>query len=413
MDATEDINHPLYRGIIFRRTFPRLANVIDRCYQRYPGLGGKYDSTGHVWTFPSKAKIKLAHCQAEGDKYIYQGHEYQFMAFDQLEEFTETQYDFLKAQNRTSVPEIQARVRSTTNPGGIGHGWVKRRFISGLDPYVIYKYIIDGQALTKCFIPATIYDNPTLLKADPKYVARLKSLPLKLRKALLEGNWDVFEGQYFAEWDLLKHTCKPFKIPDTWKRYISLDYGFAKPAAIYWYAIDFRGKVYMYWELYKEQLTYLQLASLIKIISSKQKIEYLVADPAIWGDRAHHKDQEEGVSGAEVLEDGLPDIMILKADNSRNTGWIRARQHLMNEQFVVFDTCKNFIRTVPDLIYDEHKAEDLNDEGEDHAADSWRYFLMSRSEVPVKEKKDVKVQDAYAEALAEQESLMSTGFMGE
>ncbi|MCK4255673.1 hypothetical protein KAX35_02190, partial [candidate division WOR-3 bacterium] len=302
-----------------------------------------------------------------------------------------------------------------TNPGGIGHGWVKRRFVTNFLANEIYE---DENGLTRCFIPSKIYDNPTLMKADPGYVNRLKSLPEKLRQALLEGNWDVFEGQYFTEWSIEKHVCKPFKIPPSWKRYISLDYGFAKPSAIYWYAIDYHEKVHVIWEYYNEQRTYAQLAEIIKLISKGQKIEYLVADPAIWGDKAHHKDQEEGVSGAEVLQDALENkdkgknIDVVKADNNRNTGWIRFRQYLLNEQFVAFNTCKNFIGTVPDLIHDEHKEEDLDTNGEDHSADSVRYFLMSRSDAPVRKIPEKKITDGYAEELTRMEMGVGTGYMG-
>jgi hypothetical protein len=312
--------------------------------------------------------------QHEDDKYSYQGHEFHFIGFDQLEQFTETQYLFMIAQIRSSSPSLRTYVRSTANPGGIGHGWVKRRFITGKEPRKIY---YDEFGNTRQFIPATVFDNPTLLKGDPDYVNRLRALPYKERKALLEGNWDSFEGQFFDMWDPLIHVIEPFEIPKSWKRLISIDYGYTSPSAVLFWAVDNDDRMILYREIYEERLVYSQLANrILSILEPDEIIAYAVADPSIWGDRPHHVGETRGESGAETMQKILGQrVRLIKGDNRRVIGWNRMRERLkpyMGEDgkltagMLVFSTCKNFIRTVPELIHDSVNPEDLDTSGEDH-----------------------------------------------
>lgn len=389
----ELMKHANYRGIIFRRTFPRLREIIDRSFQWFPALNAQYSKQERCWTFSSGAKLFFAHCQYEESKYDYQGHEYQYMGFDQIEEFTESQYNFLKIQGRTSDDKIPVRLRATANPGNVGHLWVKRRWIDDKEPMAIYK---DELGLTSMFIPAKIYDNPSLVDNDPLYVKRLESLPEQERKALLDGDWNIFAGQYFKEWNPNVHVVEPFYIPTLWKRFIAGDYGHKKPSSIGWYAVNPEGGLVRYKEIYQEGLYYDKLAELMCEYSGNEKISYAVFDPAIFGDKQHHslkKDAREGKSGAEVMQDTIREwferqgrqedsFLVTRADNRRIEGWRNLKQWLRVEggesKFTVFSTCTSFITVFPANVHDPRKPEDLNTDGEDHNADEARYALMSR-----------------------------------
>ena len=412
LDAVQQVNNPRYRAVIFRRTYPRLGEVIDRSFRYFPALGAKFSGRDTqleipAWTFPSGAKIGFGHIQNETDKFNWQGKEIHYIGFDQLEEFTENQYLFLIAQNRTSDKDISIYIRSTFNPGGVGHVWVKKRFIDSMPPNTLkyFKRIDDDDiectkddphGLPRIFIPAVLTDNPTLLDNDPDYIRRLEALPEAEKRAFRYGDWDVFAGQFFEMWRNHTHV-KEKEIPKNATRFISLDYGYAKPSCALWWAVDYDENLYCYRELYAEGLTYQKLGQLIRERSGEESISYLVADPAIWGDKARHKGSFIGESGAETLQIELKGFTtVIKADNNRLTGWVRLRtllkpelgQHGQLEPRILFHpSCTNTIRTIPGCVRDERKPEDLNTEGEDHAADSTRYAAMSRPDVPEKRTK--------------------------
>ncbi len=396
------IKLPDYRGIIFRRTFPRLREIIDRSFRYFVGQA-EYKKEHRCWVWPSGAKLFFAHCQYEESKYDYQGHEYHYEGFDQLEEFTKSQYEFLKVQVRTTNPNIPVRIRATANPGNVGHLWVKQRFIDKKEPMVIYK---DQLGLTSMFIPAKVYDNPSLMDNDPMYVKRLEDLPEEDRKALLYGDWNIFAGQYFKEWRSGTHVIEPFYIPTHWKRFIGGDYGSKKPSSIGWYAVRPEGGIVRYRELYKEGLHYDTLAQEICDLSRDEIIDYAVFDPAIFGDKQHHKEAREGKSGAEIMQEGInawfeerkkgnDAFAVVRGDNRRIEGWRNVKQQLKirddgTTDFEVFSSCINFITTFPSNVHDPHKPEDLNTAGEDHTADECRYSIMSRPpETEMKYKEDL------------------------
>lgn len=389
LESLRQIEVPQYRALILRRTFPRLQELIDRSKDIFPKLGATYSSQEHTWTFPTGAKIRFGHCQNQGDERNFQGHEYAFIGFDQLEEFLESQYLFICAQNRSSTYGVRCYVRATANPGDVGHAWVKKRFIENKEPYKSYINTVEINGIkasrSTAFIPATVFDNKILLKNQPNYIATLYNLPEKERKALLEGNWDVFEGQYFSEFDRNIHVIKPFTPPKHWKRYVSGDYGYTAPSAIYWYAVDEAGTAYCYKELYKSGLTFSDLADEINRYSKDETIEHCVFDPAIWA-----KSGYTGETGSEILNN--KGLSVIKADNNRLNGWVRVREYLQvksaTPSIYFTENCVNMIRTLPSLVYDKIKVEDVNTDGEDHAADSLRYFLMSRPSASTKIKLD-------------------------
>lgn len=389
MEATRQVWHPNYHGLLIRRTYPQLQEVMDRCHQWYPSLGATWSGQERRWTFPSGATINLGSCQHEVDKYNYQGHEYQFIGFDQLEQFTESMYLYILAQIRTSYPDLVCYTRSTANPGGVGHGWVKRRFIAGKEPNEIYSETYDTPngpiSITRSFVPATIQDNPTLLQNDPHYYAYLQSLPDKERNAFLFGDWDSFEGQFFDMWNPYVHITPPRLLHPNLTRFASLDYGYTAPASVGFWAVEpihthigIKNRLIRYREIYGEGYTYTELAKRIMgSLAHDESLDYIVADPSIWGDRPHHRGSTRGESGAETMQNyfynnkqgnGKP-INLMRADNNRLTGWGRMREmmtpllgpdQMTTSLFQVFSTCKDFIRTVPDLVHDEKRPEDVN-----------------------------------------------------
>lgn len=426
------MDNQAYRGVIFRRTFPRLGEIIDRSHKYYRKLGGVYsgsDSTLKLpaWTFRSGAKVAFSHCQNEEDKYNHQGREWHFIGFDQLEEFTETQYLYLIAQNRTSEKSIRCYIRSTANPGGVGHSWVKRRFIDCLKPYEIKRFKrvndediecdeSDPVGISRSFVPATVYDNPSLTTNDPGYVSRLEQLPEIDKQALLYGNWEIFKGQFFKMWRNSIHVKDKAVLPGHFK-FLALDYGYSKPSAVGWWAVDFDGNLHQYRELYVEGLTYEKLAHrIIEETPSDERMEYCVADPAIWGDRKHHSDGVKGESGAETMQAVFKDFTTLvKADNSRVTGWGRMRIMMepKKDQFGMMSSrmtwapeCKHSVRTIPAMIHDDRIPEDMDSDGEDHAADESRYAVMSRPVTAERvREKATGMTDTNMERMEQQQAL--------
>lgn len=382
MESTRFVWHPRYRGIIFRRTYPRLQEVMDRARDWFPGLGAHWDGDAHRWVFPSGAMISMRHCQNEEDKRNYHGHEYHFMGFDQLEEFSESQYLFLLAQCRSSVSEIVPYVRDTFNPGGIGHAWVKERFLDhGTRECEPWTPVNDeGDELpTRCFHFSNIYDNQILLDSDPQYMRVLNSLPEQERRALRDGDWDVFAGQVFTEWRREKHVIRPRLLSPDWERWRSTDYGSARPFVTLWFCMDPAvPRIYVYREISKPGLLASQQAQeVVKLTGPDEKIRFHVGDPAMW-----IKSPDTGKSIARVYREN--GVEMKQANNDRLNGlsevheWLKdapdGRPHLQ-----VFETCQQLIKNMPALVYDAHKVEDVDTDGPDDEYDTLRYGVMAKA----------------------------------
>ncbi len=409
-EGTRQINKPGYKGIIFRRTLPKLTELIDRSHKWFGGTKAAWNGEKHRWVWENRAFLAFGSCKDEKDKYNYQGHEYHFLGFDQLEEFTESQYLFLLAQNRTADKNINCYTRSTANPGNIGHAWVKGRFIDRLSGDGKPKYFKrvqgedsettkdDARGLSRAFVFSTVDDNKILLDNDPDYLKILEMLSESDYKALRWGDWDIFAGQFFKEWSKRIHVVSKLDYSLPYRNFISIDYGYKNPASVGWYA-KYPEKIIRYKEIYGEGWTYEDLARHIVDVNGNIEIDYAIADPAIWGDKMHHlarpildKEQIKGESGAETMQAIFGDkFPLIKADNSRLIGWGKVREHLkpfnnqfneLTARFLVTDNCINLIRTLPGLIHDTENVEDLDTDGEDHAADELRYALMSRPVIP-------------------------------
>jgi len=412
---TRDIQHPNYHGLIVRRTFPQLREIIDRCHRRYPGIGGVYRATDKRWIFPSGAKIDLGHMQHEDDKYNYHGSEFQKIAIDESSKFSETQYLYLFSRVRTTDPEIHCQILSATNPGGVGHNFIRDRFQPGERDGKTYYDKKTG--LSRVFIPATVEDNPTLFDNDPEYVKRLEALPELERKRQLLGIWDAFEGQIFTELLQSIHGYEDFDIPPEWERYCVFDWGFARPFSVGWYAVDYDGIIYRYREWYGSkrdqdgeeaserwnQGLKLQAWEVARGILEREReagetIKHRIADSSIWGKHPDFRKKE--ARGPTIHEDFLNEgVYFQKADRDRIAGKQQVHKRLKPEieldeetgevisqkaMLMVANSCKNFWRTMPLLAEDPKNPDDINTDQEDHIYDELRYMCMSR---PIQTKK--------------------------
>ena len=211
IEAMRQVAVPYYKGLILRKTFPQLAELIDKSLNYYPRAYPKarYNASAHTWTFPSGAKIVFGSMQYTKDRTRYQGQAYDFIGFDELTHFTWEEYSYLFSRNRPNGPGTRVYIRATANPGGVGHGWVKERFVTASRPMsTIWEDVTwrdpDGKEhrarQSRIFVPSSVFDNPALLTNDPDYVRRLASMPEAERNALLYGDWNTFSGQVFTEW---------------------------------------------------------------------------------------------------------------------------------------------------------------------------------------------------------------------
>lgn len=411
IEALRQVHIPHYKALLLRKTFPEARELIDKSLKYYKQLypGAKYNGSEHRWTFPSGAKIDFGSLQHESDRTKYQGQAYDVICFDELTHFSWSEYSYLFSRCRPNGPGTECYVRATANPGGVGHGWVKDRFVTAAMPLQtiwdkVSWYDAKGQKhfskRSRVFVPATVFDNPALLENDPEYVATLASLPEAERNALLYGDWDTFSGQVFTEWRndhdhykdrKMTHVIEPFKVPETWSIWCGLDWGYSRPFSVGWYAVDHSGRMYRIREYYGctgtpntgVKLEPTTVAQKIREIEAddpnlKGKVIHRIGDPAIW--------QSDGTESIGDLMERQR-VFFEKGDHARISGKMQCHHRLtFNEDgepmFYCFNTCKHFIRTIPALVYDEKDVEDIDTDGEDHIYDEWRYVCMANPIAP-------------------------------
>ena len=242
-----------YRGskqLILRRTFAELdKSLIRTALAVYPRELFSLNSSTHTGKFKNGSCIDFGYCATENDVFQYQSAEYDCIRFDELTHFTEAQYIYLISRVR-GANAFPKQIKSSTNPGGIGHGWVKKRFI---EPHTAGESFFGEDGLERIFIPSYLSDNAFLEKSDPKYRERLAALPEKERRALLFGDWDIFEGQYFSEFSKEKHVIEPFRVPGSWRKYRTIDYGLDRLACL-WIAVSPEGQSFVYREYCESDL---------------------------------------------------------------------------------------------------------------------------------------------------------------
>lgn len=380
-----------YKGariLILRRTIAELqkeGSLIPRSHELLAEKGWKWNEQKKKWKASNGSVIEFGYCEAEKDVHQYQSAQYEVIIFDELTHFTEYQYTYMFSRCR-SVKGYPACVRAATNPGNIGHAWVKKRFIDPVPPGTVHRSELKNEitgkteVVTRVFIPAKVSDNKILMDMDPNYVLFLQSLDPATKAALLDGSWDSFQGQYFPEFDRRLHTCRPFPIPDDWIRERVFDWGMAAPLAHYWIALSPEGRAYVYREYYQTGKRAELAGEEIHRMSGNEKYRLTQADPSIFAKKGE---------GSESIGEQMKRKMgtIMPAKNARVNGWMAMRKWLGIAPdglpwLIFFDTCVNAIRTIPELIHDELHPEDLNSDGEDHAADAIRYWCSGRNSPP-------------------------------
>lgn len=386
-----------YDGIkimIVRHTYPELrANHIVPMREMIGGLA-IYKETAKEFLFPNGSVILFRHCQTEKDVDKYQGTEVDVLFLDEATQLSEEQYNRFKACVR-GVNRFPKRIYLTCNPGGEGHAWVKRLFIDR-------NYNHGENAEEYSFIQSLVTDNKALLTSDPDYVKQLEALPPKLRKAWLEGDWNIFEGQFFEEFAdrpeyyterRWTHVIEPFEVPPEWNVVRSFDFGYSKPFSCDWWAIDYDGRAYLILQLYgctanpDEGVRWYPDRIFKEIHRIECEHRWLknrhitgVADPSIWDDSR----------GNAVIDSADRHFVYFsKGDNRRLSGWMQCHYRLAFDEngfpmVYFFNTCRHAIRTLPMLRFSQTDPEDLDTKMEDHFADSFRYFCMSRPVAPTR-----------------------------
>jgi hypothetical protein len=391
------------QGLLVRRTRRALEPTLTRARRIFGAQGAAWSESRSCFTWPSGARLYFRHLDNDADADLYQGHAYSRVYVEELTQFPSPRpLDKLKATLR-SANGAPCGFRATCNPGGAGHGWVKARYID-LGPYnrvtETFENPFGGTALEldRLYIPARLPDNPALLSQDPHYVARLAQSGSKtLVRAWLEGDWNVVEGAFFDSWGE-RNVVKPFAIPRHWTRVRAFDWGFAAPFSVGWWAMASetrieagdviqRGALVRYREWYGARpgtgeglrLTAEEVARGILTREAADPRPKGIADPSIFA-------QNGGPSlGERFRRSG---VYFRPGDNTRVsrlgafTGWDQMRARIVGNEdgplLVVFDTCLDFLRTVPTLQHDPDNLEDLDTRAEDHIADETRYACLSR-----------------------------------
>jgi hypothetical protein len=395
------------RGLLVRRTRVALEPTIARARVIFAPEGAVWNTARSCFAWGSGAVLYVRYLDNDADADSYQGHAYSRVYVEELTQFpSPLVVDKLKATLR-SAEGIPCGFRATCNPGGAGHNWVKARYIdAGANRIITETFTspFDGSviSMSRLFIPARLTDNPALLANDPGYVARLaQSGSAELVRAWLEGDWSVVEGAFFDAWSA-RNIVAPFTIPPHWTRVRGFDWGYAAPFSVGWWAVASdpqplerrpegpvtlpRGALVRYREWYgaggRNEGLRLDAEAVAAGIRERERGEVIaraVADPSIFR-------QDGGPSIGERLR--RAGVVFRPADNTRVgragalSGWDQMRARIRGldgaPMLYVFDTCRDFIRTVPVLQHDPMRPEDLDTRAEDHIADETRYVCSSR-----------------------------------
>lgn len=395
--------YPGIRILLMRKTFPELReNHILPLLRDLYGIAA-YNDSKKVFSFKNGSRIKFGYCDAQTDVAQYQGQEYDVIFMDEATHFTEYQFNAIKSCLR-GVNDFPKRFYLTCNPGGVGHGWVKRLFIDR-------DYRQGEQAEDYTFIPARVYDNTALNEADPDYVKSLLSLPDNMRSAWLEGNWDAFAGQFFSEFRRDVHVVKPCAIPEGSRIYRAFDYGLDMLACL-WIAVVPSGRALVFRETYASGLIVSEAARRIQEMTHEEIYETF-APPDMW-----NRQRETGKSIAELFAENGVDL--LKADNDRVTGWMNVKEWLKlcegsegaYANLRIFESCPYLIKCLCALQYDDKNPCDASTEPHDitHITDALRYFCISRIS-PAAGAREVSLIEKYRRcAIARQKRTAKRSF---
>lgn len=428
-------HHPRFKAIFFRRTFPELeSEVIPRSHRYFPATGARFNEQKHTWTFPEGGIFKFQHMEHKESATKRDSDEYNLALFDELTHFFENQYIyFVTTRVRTSDSQLPFIVRSGSNPGRVGHGWVRKRFVEPCREgrRILISKVVDpvtGQLVDnkRIFIPARLTDNKPGMAADPGYAARLMMLDEAERRAKLYGDWWSYEGQVFqfrefrfpSEPENAVHVCEPFTIPFWWPRVLAIDWGVAAYTAAYWLAISPSGRIYTYREYCEKEKLISEWAPTLRRMSTQpdgelENIKAVVLCQSAWQRRgtpqtiAQQFQAESGFIPEMADNDRVGGLSLLKeyfrwwtkpkvfdqregydADLAskifRLYGADKLREYISyfdgsteDESCLprtqIFNTCTKLIETIQLCVYDENNKEDIAEFPGDDPYDAWRY----------------------------------------
>lgn len=418
--AIRYVDQPDSNGVIFRRSYPELRNLIRRSLEVYPAIGGVYNRAQHEWRFPSGAALIFRFIASESDVYAYQGDAFTFIGWDELTQFPgdctdeesgetyNSSYVYMLSRLRRRADSmVRLMVRGTCNPGGVGHHWVKARFAIN-DAGDGSRLRDPKTGLHRSFYPARIADNPHL--AGGEYERTLDAMSAEKRKALKLGRWDIFAGAQFSEWNPRVHIVDAFPIPNHWPRWRGADDGFAAPAACVWLTQNPDTKqIIAYQEIYRAGMTAPVYAERVKEMDPRQPAP---VPPGV--DPEHFALPNEPLTGildsAAFASNGQSDVSRGHQMNRLGCGWKEAikgpgsrrlrvkRLHDLLEErkidpkdnrpdapkhppgFVVMrGTCPNLCRTIPALPKAPDDPEDVDTDADDHIFDALTYAYQWRS----------------------------------
>ena len=382
------LNYSGIQILLLRRTLAELRENHVLQLQKLLKDIAIYKESTKEFLFPNGSRIKLGYCDNEKDVLQYQGQAYEVIVLEEATHFTEFQFQTLTESNRMSgnmKEPFNPRMYFTCNPGGVGHLWVKRLFIDR-------DYTPTENPDDYKFIPSLVFENKYIMEHDPNYVKVLENLPEDRKQAMLYGNWDVFDGQFFREFKRSVHVIEPFQMPEHWNRYIAIDYGLDMFAVLF-IAIDTKGKAYVYNEIHKSNLIVSEAVQTLKSYMRQNKYKYIYAPPDLW-----NRNRDTGKSTAELFYEGGVDLT--KASNNRIAGWLNVKEWLRvkkvrheqtgdlyeDSDLKIFSNCLNLIKYLPQLQHDEKEPNDVATEPHEptHITDALRYFCVSRT-APTKE----------------------------
>ena len=423
-----------WQGILFRRSYPRLDQIVRLSKEMFPSIdpGAEYRTGEATWHFSNGATLKFRHLDTEADADNYQGHSYSWIGFDELGEWpTPHSYNRIKATLRPgtlqkSAENVFRRIRCTANPGGPGHGWIKEYFIEPCPEG--NKPLIDTETnRNRMFIPSFVTDNRMLLDRDPDYIESIRASTQgneQLFEAWLYGNWDIFFGRFFEQFEPKIHQIDPEeileagRIPESWKIEGSLDYGEASPTSFGLWATSPEGLSVRIDEYYRSGLWVSEHAGNIAALiennpyTGGRRPLRVWADPAIFHTRA--------AAGMAAMNRMVSDVFrsvglnVVRSNNDRLTGWRFLKNQLawkkgddgaldVKPSIRYFAGCSDFEREMTNATYagtEDNPKEDMDTNGEDHSCDETRYFVMGRSLGHIKKKEDFFVGTTFEKEVA-------------
>lgn len=387
-DGHTYIHHPRYRALVLRRDYDDLSDWLDRVDYMYHTMGAKVGGRPATVKFPSGAFFRAGYLKNKSyNKYL--GHEYHRVLIEELTQIGEEKdLDHILGSNRSTVDGLRPQAFFTTNPPGVGHLWVKERYV---DPSPYNKIFTGKDGRKRIYIPATMVDNPILIEKDPEYVAFIEGLKDKdpdLYRAWRHGDWDVMAGQYFKTYRRDLHTTDRFEPKPDLKKYGGVDWGRRNPFCFLAGAVQKVGyvdpkslnefefnRMWLYRELYGTEKDPHEWARLIKKAVNLNEFNTPPrADPKMF----HRLDDGSRSIASQFQEEG---VILTEANNDRLAGWEAVKNWMSIAPdglpyLIIGEQCENLIREIPAQVHDETNEEDLDTSGVEHAVDALRYLLI-------------------------------------